>query len=170
MPEYPKAKLVGGCTSKPIQLIPKGFDTYDTIDLCEIEELKIVKLEDSCLNLGAALTISEAEFEVDNIIKILPGSQHYVLVLAYYFSLNYSFCTLFIYWFTFTDEQASILKCLKNCFHSFGSAQIRNVATIGGSLSNPSNYSDLQTFCNGFGVVVSYLKLSGITNCVNYNR
>ncbi|OXA58372.1 Xanthine dehydrogenase [Folsomia candida] len=130
LPEYPKAKLVGGCTSKPIQLIPKGFDTYDTIDLCEIEELKIVKLEDSCLNLGAALTISEAEFEVDNIIKILP------------------------------DEQASILKCLKNCFHSFGSAQIRNVATIGGSLSNPSNYSDLQTFCNGFGVVVSYLKLS----------
>jgi xanthine dehydrogenase iron-sulfur cluster and FAD-binding subunit A len=76
--DYPEAKIVSGCTSEKIRSVPNTVTSPNDIDIVFIDvtslaELREVKITDTHVCLGAALTISEMETEILNLMETLPG-------------------------------------------------------------------------------------------------
>jgi len=79
MEDYPEARLVSGCTSESIRTIPTSLSHSADIDnvlidLTAVQELRQSTLSETHLSIGAALTISEMEIQIQNLVAELPGT------------------------------------------------------------------------------------------------
>lgn len=88
--EFPNAEFVGGCTSVPIQNIPKKLRTMDIIDLSALEEMRVVEVSDGWLKLGGGLTLTEVDSSLEKFIPKLPGKKR----MLSFFLLEWSFIRL----------------------------------------------------------------------------
>lgn len=133
--QYPTAKLVAGNTMVQIDRKFKNKNFSILIGVSHIQELNTVEKSENGMVIGAAVTISKLKEFLKLWLKTLPA------------------------------HQLSIVHALLNQLHSFGSEQIRNVATIGGNIIHGSPISSLNPILQAGDAKLKLLKCSTNEQC-----
>ncbi|KAL3837024.1 hypothetical protein ACJMK2_022415 [Sinanodonta woodiana] len=124
--KYPSAHIVMGNTriAYLIKMHKKLGEQFYLINGGGLPELKFFKLEDTGMKIGAGLTFSELETELQSAAVSLP------------------------------EEKQRFIPAFLHMIHRYGSDQIRNVATLGGNIAARSSNFDFVPLLTAVGAAV----------------
>ena len=133
--QYPTAKIVSGNTMVQIDTKFKNKNYPILISISHIEELNTMEKVEHGMIIGAAVTVAKFKQHLELWLKTLP------------------------------THQKSTCYALLNQLNSFGSQQIRNVATIGGNIIHASPISTLNPILQACNAQLKLIKYTNNEQC-----
>lgn len=134
--QHPSCKLIVGNTEVGIETQFKNFEYPYLVNPCHIPELRVLRLEDDGIRVGASLSLEVLRTYIDK--NFLHSSSPLLL-----------------------PHQRRGLVAIYHMLTWFASTQIRNVACLGGNLVTASPISDMNPMLSCLNAVLKLTSVNG---------